>query len=93
MKVYGKICRIAFIYLPYKCESSESSFFLKVCEGPISVSLMHRRSYPLVLLRKAVMKICSKFTGEHPCRSVICEKVKSEITLRHECSPVNKQLY
>ena len=35
--------------------------------------------------------ICSKFTGEHPCRSVILTKLQSnfiEITLRHGCSPV-----
>ena len=38
------------------------------------------------------MKICSKITGEHPCRSVILIKLQSnfiEITLRHGCSPVN----
>ena len=34
-----------------------------------------------MFLRKAVLKICSKFTGEHPCRSVI--------SIRHACSPVN----
>ena len=34
-----------------------------------------------MFLRKVVLKICRKFTGEHPCRS--------EITLRHGCSPVN----
>ena len=34
----------------------------------------------------------SKFTGEHPCRSVISLKLQSnfiEIALRHRCSPVN----
>ena len=41
---------------------------------------------------KSVLKICSKFTREHPCRSVISIKLLckfTEITLRHECSPVN----
>ena len=42
-------------------------------------------SHSEVLLEKGVMKICSKFIGEHPCRSVI----PSEITLWHGCSPVN----
>ena len=45
-----------------------------------------------VLLVKGVLKICSKFTGEQPCRSVISIKLLCnfiEITLRHECSPVN----
>ena len=30
-----------------------------------------RSSHPEVFLGKGVLKICSKFTGEHPCRSVI----------------------
>ena len=38
-----------------------------------------RSSRPEVFLRKGVLKICSKFTGEHPCQSVI----------RRGCSPVN----
>ena len=44
---------------------------------------MFRSSHPEVFLEKGVLKICSKFTGEHLCRSVI------SITLRHRCSPVN----
>ena len=30
-----------------------------------------RNSLPEVFLRKDLLKICSKFTGEHPCRSAI----------------------
>ena len=51
-----------------------------------------RSSRPEVFLRNGVLKICSKFTGEHPCRSAISIKLQSnfiEITLRHGCSPVN----
>ena len=54
-------------------------------------SSMFRSSHPEVLLGKAVLKICSKFTGEHPCRSAISIKLLCnfiEITLRHGCSPV-----
>ena len=50
------------------------------------------RSRPEEFLRKGVLKICSQFTGEHPCRSPISKKLQSnfiEITLRHGCSPVN----
>ena len=39
-----------------------------------------------------VLKICSKFTGEHACRSVISIKPLCnfiEIALLHSCSPVN----
>ena len=39
-----------------------------------------RSSHPDVFLGKGVLKICSKFTGEHNF---------IEITLRHRCSPVN----
>ena len=51
-----------------------------------------RNSPPDVFLGKSVLKICSKITGEHPCRSVISIKVHSnviEITLRRGGSPVN----
>ena len=49
-------------------------------------------SHTEVFLEKGVLKICSKFTGEHPCLSAISTKLQSnftEITLRHGCSPVN----
>ena len=45
-----------------------------------------------VFLRKGVLKLCRKFTGEHPCRKVISIKFQSnfiEIALRHGCSAVN----
>ena len=45
-----------------------------------------------MFLRKGVLKICSRFTGEHPCRSVISIKLQNsfiEITPRHRSSPVN----
>ena len=34
-----------------------------------------RSSCPEMFLRKGVLKICSKFTGEHSCRSVISIKL------------------
>ena len=45
-----------------------------------------------VFLGKGTPKICSKFTGEHPRRSVILIKLLCnfmEIALWHSCSPVN----
>ena len=53
---------------------------------------IYRGSPPEVFLGKDVLKICSKFTEEHPCWSVISTKLLCnfiEIALRHECSPVN----
>ena len=43
-------------------------------------------------IRKGVLKICRKFTREHPCRSVISRNFQRnfiQITLRHGCPPVN----
>ena len=34
----------------------------------------YRSSHPEVFLGKGVLKICSKFTGDHPCRSAISIK-------------------
>ena len=51
-----------------------------------------RSSHPEVFLGKDVLEICSKFTGEHPCRSAISIKLLCnfiEIALWHGCSPVN----
>ena len=44
-------------------------------EVPLSTN--YRSSHPGVFLGKGVLKICSKFTGEHSCRSVISVKLKS----------------
>ena len=54
----------------------------------------YRSSSSKVFLGKCVLKICSKFTGEHPCQSAISIKVALlcifiEITLWHWWSPVN----
>ena len=53
---------------------------------------MIRSSPPGVFLRKGCLKICSKFTGEHPCQiliSVTLQRSFIEITLWRRCSPVN----
>ena len=44
----------------------------------------YRSSHLEVFIVKGALKICTKYTGEHPCRSNFIE-----ITLRHGCSPVN----
>ena len=45
-----------------------------------------------MFLRKGVLKICSKFTEEHPHQNAISIKLQSnfiEIALQHGCSPLN----
>ena len=60
---------------------------------PKATSKKLSRSSPrMVFLGKGVPKICSKFTGEHPCQNLISAKLFCnfiEIALQHECSPVN----
>ena len=51
-----------------------------------------RSSHPKMFLGRGVLEICGKFTGDHPCRSVISMNLQSnfiEITLRHVRSPVS----
>ena len=85
------------------CEILKNSIFTKYLrwlllyfqEKKFSSILLLRtpiRSSPLeVMLWKCVLKICSKFTGEDPCRSIILMLQNSfiEITLWHGCSPLN----
>ena len=45
-----------------------------------------------MFLRKVILRISSKFTGEHPCQNAISINLQSnfiEITLWNGCSPVN----
>ena len=53
---------------------------------------MYRSNPQQMFLGKAVLKIHSKFTREHPYLSVILIKLLYnfiETALRHECSPIN----
>ena len=48
----------------------------------------YRSSPPEAFLGKGALKICSKFTGEHPCRIAISIELQSnftEIARRHGC--------
>ena len=40
-----------------------------------SSDVTHRSSRPEGFLEKGVLKICSKFSGEHPCQSAISIKL------------------
>ena len=67
-------------------------FLAAECQQNYLTLWQYRSSRPEVYLGKGALKICSEFTGEHPCRSVISIKLLCnfiEITLRHWCSPVN----
>ena len=99
MKVchYFEILSDAILWLSLKQVFWKKSIFYVVSTIPVQckyqsfkIKLSYTRNIrPKVFLRKGVLKICSKFTGEHPCGSVISTKFFIEITPRHGCSPVN----
>ena len=56
------------------------------------INRLYRSNSSEVFLGKGVLKICSKFKGVHPYRSVISTKLQNnfiEIALRHGYYPVN----
>ena len=72
----------------YNEHFKKKSLFLRYNKGDSK----SRTSHPEAFLVKRVLEICSKFTGEHPCWSVIsinllCDFI--EITLKYWCSSVN----
>ena len=83
------------IMLGNYCKVRNFKYFknLDILQNTSSLKGLNFRSSPLNrLLGKGVLKLCSKFAVEHPCRSVISVKLLCnfiEITLRHEGSPVN----
>ena len=65
------VCQVVFLKLVTFHEII-LEHLLQIYHLPNSVSLSHcirtyRSSHPEVFLGKGVLKICGKFTGEHPC--------------------------
>ena len=85
---------------PRACNFNEkevSADFLQILrifwEQPFNRTIV-RSSRREVFLGKGILKICNKFTGEHPCQSAISIKLLSsfiEIAFRHGCSPIYLQ--
>ena len=57
-------------------ENRNISFLKSICS-------IIKSSHPEVFLGKGVLKICMKFTGEHPCRSAISIKFQSNFIESH----------
>ena len=71
MERFAKIVEllVLLVELNYFCKP------LHLKHGNVFFNGKLRSSYPEVFLVKGVLKICSKFTGEHSCRSVISIKL------------------
>ena len=68
------------------------TFFSNKLNNPTACDTKIRSSHPEVFLGKCVLKICNKFTEEHPYRYAISISLLfnfNEIALRHGYSPVN----
>ena len=77
---------------PHLVMSTPSMQYLSLIWLTLAFMTKARSSRPGVFFWKGVLKICSKFTGEYPCRSAISTKLLCnfiEIALRQGCSPVN----
>ena len=48
-----------------------------------AINNCYRSSHTETFLVKGVLKICNKFTGEHPCQSVISNSTCSPVNLLH----------
>ena len=82
---------IKTIHMPLSQVSSKKQS-MNSLPGRRKACAVYRSSHPEAFLVKGILKICHKFTEEHPCRSVISIKLLCnfiEITLRYGCSPVN----
>ena len=51
------------------------SMYMRKNTDQIPASIIDRSSCPEVFLRKGVLEICSKYTREHPGRSVILKRL------------------
>ena len=74
--------------------------YLRCLAGFWIQSVRIRSSHPVVLLGKGVLKICSKFTREHPCQSAISIKFASLLkshfdmgALLYNCCIFSEHLY
>ena len=71
--------------------STDTKSFVALCKQNMC-QVYSEAANQVFSLRKGVLKICIKFTGEHPYQNVVSIKLQSsfiEIALRHVCSAVN----
>ena len=74
---WGISIAFVFVFNAFLCLYS---FFVQNTDGKTlyydgnTIRDICRSSHPEVFLEKGVLKICSKFTGEHPCQNMISIK-------------------
>ena len=83
--VFGHISRSdSFINLDYHRLQQPQSFSLAKAKNKQNITRRIIRGNPTeVFLRESILKICNKFTGEHPCRSLISIKLLYNLIETH----------
>ena len=72
--------KVQFFHMAWKREDIPLRLaILRTSETIIERKSVNNRSSHPEVLSKRYLKICSKFTGEHPCRSVILIKLQSNL--------------
>ena len=56
---------------------AEIRLFISQCSKKSLIPSRHRSTHPEVFFKKGILKICGKFTGEHPRWSLISIKLRS----------------
>ena len=79
-------------FSPFLREKHNVHFHRKDKQAKKQVNKILKSCHPEVFWEKVILELCSKFTREHPCRSMIsiyllCNFIK--IRLRHGCYPIN----
>ena len=79
------------IFVSWEIERTQ---ILESYDGSVitSISWKGRSSPPEVFLRKGVLKICSKFTGEHPYRCVISIKLQSNFKKKNSANEISNDV-
>ena len=96
---YFQWCRHVSLKLIYLTVFYMKTNWMKishVCIEWVFTLKFSRSSHPEVFLGKIILKMCTKFTGEHPCRSVISIKLllKFPVNLSHIFrTPFHKNTY
>ena len=67
-------------------------FLQKLLAFGRSIIRNHRGSHSEMFLKKGVLKTCSRFTGEHPCRSSFSIKLQKPVKFIKEMISTRKSI-
>ena len=81
--LFPTFCFIWYAFACWMYKNNNINIYLHANWKRRIVNTLASSSHPEVFLRKSVLKICNKFTGEHPGRSVISIKLLLQLYWNH----------